>query len=85
MLSAPEAFHGLRQRHRRGGAKSPPYVTYRVHGTVHFFKGDGAVDRTVTVRTADGDAVVHDDSARSHPIRGSGPKDSGSPTAIRLS
>jgi len=38
--------------------KAPPYVTYRVRGTVHFFKGDGTIDRTVTVRTSNGDTVA---------------------------
>src|ERR1700736_6607872 len=61
MLSAPEAFMAVANATAAVVQKAPPYVTYRVHGTVHFFKGDGAVDRTVTVRTSDGDAGVHDE------------------------
>lgn len=61
MLSAPEAFMAVANATAAIVQKAPPYVTYRVHGTVHFFKGDGTIDRTVTVRTSDGDALVHDE------------------------
>jgi hypothetical protein len=61
MVSAPETFMAVANATAAVVQKAPPYVTYRVRGTVHFFKGDGAIDRTVTVRTSDGDAVVHDE------------------------
>jgi hypothetical protein len=63
MLSAPEAFMAVANATAAIVEKAPPFVTYRVRGTVHFFKGDGAIDRTVTVRTSDGDALVHDEQS----------------------
>jgi hypothetical protein len=63
MLSAPETFMAVANATAAIVQKAPPYVTYRVRGTVHFFKGDGTIDRTVTVRTSDGDAVVHDEQS----------------------
>lgn len=44
--------------------KAPPYVSYRVSGTLHVLKGDAAIDRRVVVRTIDGDAVIHDEKGR---------------------
>jgi hypothetical protein len=61
MLSAPDAFMAVANATAAVVQKAPPYVTYRVRGTVHFYKGDGTIDRTVTVRTSDGDAIVHDE------------------------
>jgi hypothetical protein len=63
MLSAPEAFMAVANATAAIVQKAPPYVSYRVRGTVHFFKGDGEIDRTVTVRTSDGNAVIHDESS----------------------
>jgi hypothetical protein len=44
--------------------KAPPYVSYRVTGTLHILKGDAAIDRRVVVRTVDGDAVISDEKGR---------------------
>lgn len=44
--------------------KAPPYVSYRVSGTLHILKGDAAIDRRVVVRTVDGDAVIDDEKGR---------------------
>ena len=44
--------------------KAPPYVSYRVSGTLHVLKGDASIDRRVVVRTIDGDAVISDEKGR---------------------
>jgi hypothetical protein len=44
--------------------KAPPYVSYRVSGTLHVLKGDATIDRRVVVRTVDGDAVISDEKGR---------------------
>ena len=61
MLSAPEAFMAVANATAAIVRHEPAYVTYRVSGTMHFAQGDGAVARTVTVRTADGNALVRDE------------------------
>ncbi|HZX67284.1 MAG TPA: hypothetical protein VFE70_00295 [Candidatus Elarobacter sp.] len=61
MLSPPEAFMAVANATAAIIEKAPPYITYRVHGVVHMANGDADIDRTVSVRTEDGDAVIHDE------------------------
>ncbi len=42
-------------------AKCPPFATYHVHAKIIVGRGSNELDKTVTVRTADQVAVVHDD------------------------
>ncbi|GAC1574605.1 MAG: hypothetical protein NVS3B7_06570 [Candidatus Elarobacter sp.] len=69
MLSAPEAFMAVANATAAIVVKAPPYVTYRVHGVAHVMNGDGTNERTVTVRTSDGDAVVHDETTSKDVLR----------------
>ena len=69
MLSAPEAFMAVANATAAIVQKAPPYVTYRLHGVAHLMNGDGTIDRTVTVRTSDGDALVHDEGTGKDVLR----------------
>lgn len=41
--------------------RTPPYVSYRVSGTLHAFRGDGTFEHRVMVRMADGKAITDDE------------------------
>jgi hypothetical protein len=60
-VSGPEAFMAVANATAAVVQKAPPFITYRLHGVVQVVGGDGVVDRTVTVRTEDGRAIVRDD------------------------
>lgn len=49
--------------------KAPPYVSYRISGTVHYGRAETAVARDVVVQTADGDAVVRDEASGGETLR----------------
>ncbi len=68
MLSAPEAFMAVSNATAAIVQKAPPYVTYRIHGVVHA-AGDANVERTISVRTSDGDAVVRDEATGKDVLR----------------
>jgi hypothetical protein len=68
MLSAPEAFMAVANATAAIVQKAPPYVTYHVHAIFHA-AGEGAVDRTVIVRSDDGVSVVHDDASGKDVLR----------------
>jgi hypothetical protein len=69
MTGAAEAFIQVANATAAIVEKAPPYITYHVHGVYHAFNSDTSVDRTVTVRTYDGDAVVHDDATGKDELR----------------
>lgn len=69
MLSAPEAFMAIANATASIVQKAPPYVTYRVHGVVQVRNGEGTVDRIVTVRTEDGNAIVRDSNAGTEALK----------------
>jgi hypothetical protein len=61
MVTAPEAFMAVANATAAIVQRAPAYITYRVSGTVHYRRADAAISRVVTVRTVDGDAIVHDE------------------------
>ncbi len=63
MLSAPEAFMAVSNATAAIVQKAPPYVTCRVHGIVQA-AGQGTSERTITVRTDDGIAIVRDETGK---------------------
>ena len=68
MLSAAEAFMAVANATAAIVEKAPPFVTYHVRG-VFRAAGEGTTDRTVTVRTDDGVALVHDDETGKDELR----------------
>jgi hypothetical protein len=49
--------------------RCPPYISYRVAGTIHAFNGDDTFERIQTVRTVDQMAVVRDAAATKDDLR----------------
>lgn len=68
MLSGPEAFMAVANATAAIVERAPAFVTYRVHGVFHA-AGEGTTDRTVTVRSDDGVAIVHDDATGKDELR----------------
>ena len=69
MLSAPEAFMAIANATAAIVQKAPAYVTYRVRGVIRVANGEGTVDRIVSVRTEDGDAIVRDNNAGTEALK----------------
>ena len=69
MDSAPDVFMAVSNATAAVVSHVPAYLTYRAHTIVHAVGGDQPMDRTVTVRTDDGMALVRNEETGKDELR----------------